>query len=362
MWYNMHRGLHEKRGAQATNRLRHGFEADNQPWQAGVTDVMNETTIQRLRPIDKVSLGLFPTPMYRLENISRALGTNVWIKRDDLCGIALGGNKVRKLEYLLADAKRQGCELVMTTGQAQSNHAMLTAACALRMGFECVLVLKKRGITACRGNQVLNRLMGAEVCFVDTDSYDDIDRVMDDIAQTKGKRAYKIPCGGSNALGTLGYVDCVKEIAATGIPFTHLFTACGSGGTAAGTALGAGLMMPDAQVTAVAVDNDPFDTIVPDIMEKAAQLLGVETALRPPRIINMTGAGYAIPSAAGNEAIRMMLRMEGIVLDTCYTGKAFAGLVAQARRGAFGQDDQVLFLHTGGAGGLFAPDWETDVE
>lgn len=318
------------------------------------------TCAQKPQRPKKVSLGLFPTPMYRMENISRTLGTNVWIKRDDLCGVALGGNKVRKLEYLLADVVRQGCELIMTTGQAQSNHAMLTAACALRMGLECVLVLKKRGITACRGNQVLNSLMGVEVCYVDSDSYDDIDRVMDRIAAERGKRAYKIPCGGSNALGTLGYVDCMEEIAAAGVPFTHIFTACGSGGTAAGTTLGAGLFMPGAQVTAVAVDNDPFEQIVPEIMKAAACLLGIETELSAPRVINMTGEGYAIPTEAGKEAVSMMLRQEGIVLDTCYTGKAFAGLIAQARSGMFGKDDQVLFLHTGGAGGLFAPDWENE--
>ena len=112
---------------------------------------------------EKESLGLFPTPMYRLPNMSRELGTNVWIKRDDLCGVALGGNKVRKLEYLLRDAKNKGCDLVMTTGQAQSNHAMLTAACALRLGLDCILVLKERGVTARKGNQILNHLMGRKL-------------------------------------------------------------------------------------------------------------------------------------------------------------------------------------------------------
>ena len=127
-----------------------------------------------MRHFLKESLGLFPTPLHRLPNISRELRTNVWIKRDDLCGVALGGNKVRKLEYLLAEAKNQGYNLVMTTGQAQSNHAMLTAACAMRMGLDCVLVLKKRGVTACKGNQVLNHLMGVQVRYVDTDSYEEI--------------------------------------------------------------------------------------------------------------------------------------------------------------------------------------------
>ena len=162
-----------------------------------------------MKHFEKESLGLFPTPMYRLPNISRELGTNVWIKRDDLCGVALGGNKVRKLEYLLRDAKNQGYDLVMTTGQAQSNHAMLTAACALRMGLDCILVLKKRGVTQRKGNQILNHLMGVEVRYVDTDSYEDIYEEMDRIGRELGRKVYKIPCGGSNALGTLGYIDCM---------------------------------------------------------------------------------------------------------------------------------------------------------
>lgn len=139
-----------------------------------------------MREFAKVSLGIYPTPLYRLSGVSEKLGTNVWIKRDDLCGVALGGNKVRKLEYLLADAKAKGYELVMTTGQAQSNHAMLTAACALKLGMKPVLVLKKRGVCARRGNQVLNYLMGVDVRFVDTDSYDDIYRAMDRIGRRAG--------------------------------------------------------------------------------------------------------------------------------------------------------------------------------
>ena len=311
-----------------------------------------------MNAFEKVSLGLYPTPLYRLPNLSRELGTNVWIKRDDLCGVALGGNKVRKLEYLLADAKRQGYDLVMTTGQAQSNHAMLTAACALRMGMECVLVLKKRGITARRGNQILNHLMGVEVRFVDTDSYDDIYEEMDRIAQEMGRKVYKIPCGGSNALGSLGYVDCMKEIAESGVHFDHLVCACGSGGTAAGSVLGAKLYLPDTRVLCAMVDSDPFGVIVPDIMRKAADLLGADVDIPVPELLDMCGPGYSIPSQEGNEAIAMMMRLEGIVLDTCYTGKAFAALVRRAREGAYRPEDNVLFLHTGGAGGLFAQDWE----
>ena len=311
-----------------------------------------------MNSFDKIQLGLFPTPMYRLDNISRILGTNIWIKRDDLCGVALGGNKVRKLEYLLADAKNKGYELVMTTGQAQSNHAMLTAACALRLGLEPMLVLKKRGVTACKGNQILNKLMGVKVIFADTDSYEFIYEEMDRIAAEMGKPVYKIPCGGSNALGALGYVDCMKEIAASGVHFDHVVAACGSGGTAAGVILGAQLHLPGTHVIAPMVDSDPFDEIVPRIMREAVELMGIETELPVPDLIDMCGPGYSVPSEDGNEAIELMLRNEGIVLDTCYTGKAFAGLVKRAREGCFKPSDNVLFIHTGGAGGLFAQDWE----
>ena len=307
---------------------------------------------------EKESLGLFPTPMYRLPNMSRELGTNVWIKRDDLCGVALGGNKVRKLEYLLYDAKNKGYDLVMTTGQAQSNHAMLTAACAAKLGLDCILVLKKRGVTQRKGNQILNHLMGVEVRYVDTDSYDDIYGEMDRIGEELGRKVYKIPCGGSNALGTLGYIDCMKEVADSGVSFDHLVCACGSGGTAAGCVLGAKLYLPETKVLCSMVDNDPFEIIVPQLMGEAAALLGVDVEIPVPDLLAMWGPGYSIPSEEGNEAIELMMRLEGIVLDTCYTGKAFAGLVRRAREGFYKPDDNVLFVHTGGAGGLFAQNWE----
>ena len=311
-----------------------------------------------MNEFEKVSLGIYPTPIHKLPNLSRELGTNVWIKRDDLCGVALGGNKVRKLEFLLADAKKQGYDLVMTTGAAQSNHAMLTAACCQRMGLECILVLKNHGITARKGNQILNYLMGVEVRFVDTDSYDDIYEEMDRIAAEMGRKVYKIPCGGSNALGSLGYVECMREVSGYDQHFEHIVCACGSGGTAAGTVLGAKLYMPDTHVMCSMVDDDPFDVIIPELMKEAADLLGTDVELPVPDLLDMCGPGYSIPSEEGNEAISMMMKLEGIVLDTCYTGKAFAGLIKRAREGYYKPEDNVLFVHSGGAGGLFAQDWE----
>ena len=309
-----------------------------------------------MNELAKFSLGIFPTPIHRLDNISRELGTNVFVKRDDMTGIGLGGNKVRKLEYLLADAKAQGARVVFTTGGAQSNHAMLTAAAAKKLSMTPILILKKRGVTARQGNQLLEHLMGVDVRFMDTDSYEDIYNEMDRVGQELGVPYYKIPCGGSNALGTLGYVDCVREIAEQGYTFDHIICAEGSGGTMAGLALGAKLHMPNARVTGMMVDNDPFDVITMNLMREAAALLGaeVEVSREDFDLRDLCGPGYAIPSEEGNAAVSLMASQEGIFLDPVYTGKAFAGLVAMAKEGVFKPDDRVLFLHSGGAGGLFA--------
>ena len=309
-----------------------------------------------LTDIPRLSLGLFPTPIHRLDNISRELGIDLWIKRDDLTGLGLGGNKVRKLEFLLAEAKARGAEIVFTTGGAQSNHAMLTAAAANRLGMTPVLILKKRGVTACKGNQLLEKLLGTEVIFLDTDDYADIYAEMDRMGAERGRPYYKIPCGGSNALGSLGYVACAREIAQQGTQFDHIVCAEGSGGTMAGMALGAQLYLPGTKVHGMMVDTDPFDEITPRLMREAAALLGESVNITTDNydLRNQCGPGYAIPSDEGNAAVRLMAEKEGIFLDPVYTGKAFAGLIAMAQEGAFREGEKVLFLHTGGAGGLFA--------
>ena len=305
---------------------------------------------------DRISIGVFPTPVQKLESISRLLGTQVYVKRDDLTGLGLGGNKVRKLEYLLADAKAQGAEVVFTTGGAQSNHAMLTAAAARKLGMMPILILKKRGVTARQGNQLLEHLMGVDVRFMDTDDYADIYAEMDRVGKALGRPYYKIPCGGSNALGTLGYVDCAREIRDQGLHFDHLICAEGSGGTMAGLALGAKLYLPGTRVTGMMVDSDPFEEITVRLMREAAALLGadVQVSAEDFDLRDLCGPGYAIPSQEGNAAVAMMAENEGLFLDPVYTGKAFAGLIAMAREGAFKPTDLVLFLHSGGAGGLFA--------
>ena len=312
--------------------------------------------MKSLADFPRVKLGLFPTPIHRLDRVSSLLHTNVYIKRDDLTGVGLGGNKVRKLEFLLADAQQKGAGLVFTTGGAQSNHAMLTAAAAGKLGMEAILILKQRGVTERLGNQLLEHLMGTEVRFMDTDDYADIYAEMDRVGKERGVPYYKIPCGGSNALGTLGYVACAEEIRGQGMKFDHLVCAEGSGGTMAGLALGAKLFLPGTRVYGMMVDTDPFDVITLRLMREAAELLEADIAVSGEdfTLHDLCGPGYAIPSEEGNAAVELMAREEGIFLDPVYTGKAFAGLLKMAGEGAFREDDRVLFLHSGGAGGLFA--------
>jgi len=307
---------------------------------------------------EKLSLGIFPTPIHKLENLSRELNIDLYIKRDDMTGIALGGNKVRKLEYLLQEAKAQEAEVVFTTGGAQSNHAMLTAAACRKLGMEPILILKNKGVTARQGNQLLEHLMGVDVRFMDTNDYADIYSEMDRVGQAMGKPYYKIPCGGTNALGTLGYVDCIREIAQQGMEFDRIICAEGSGGTMAGVTLGAKLFMPGARVTGMMVDTDPFDIITVQLMREAAALLHADVTVSREDfdLVDVCGPGYAIPSEEGNAVVSLMAQHEGIFLDPVYTGKAFGGLVAMAKAGAFRPDERVLFMHTGGAGGLFAID------
>ena len=321
--------------------------------------------MKNINDLPRVSLGVFPTPFYKLESISAKYGKNIWIKRDDMCGVALGGNKVRKLEFLLADAKAQGCDTVFTTGGAQSNHAMLTAACAARLGMKCILILKKRGVTEHKGNLVLDDIYGADVRFMNTDSYDDIyaemHRVGEELAK-EGHKSYYIPVGGSNPLGAVGYVNGVREFTvqalAAGIRVGHIVSATGSGGTTAGLLLGAKLFQPGVKVTGIGVDNDPFEEIVPDLAAKAADILecSFEREQDDFEMVYHVGQGYAIPNAEDTPYIEELARMEGILLDPVYTGKAWAGTLKLLKDGYFGDEDNIVFVHTGGAAALFAMD------
>jgi len=319
--------------------------------------------MRSLDSFKRVKLAITPTPFYKLENISRELGKNIWIKRDDMTGVALGGNKVRKLEFLLADALGKGAKTVYTTGGAQSNHAMLTAACCLKLGITPVLLLKARGVQERRGNILLEWLMGVDTRFIDTDSYDEIYGLMDRLGKETGEEYYKIPCGGSTPLGSLGYIDCIRELAGQckdiGLRPDRIVCATGSGGTHAGVAMGAHLYLPQTKVTGMVVDDQDFAPIVRELMKGSAELLELEDDIDaiPIDLQSAFGPGYALPSKAGERAIKLMAQKEGIILDPVYTGKTFGGILTALEQGLWQDEENIVFVFTGGAGGLFAIDF-----
>ena len=319
--------------------------------------------MKNISDLPRLPLGQYPTPFYKLESVSARYGRDIYIKRDDLCGVALGGNKVRKLEFLLARAKADGCDTVFTTGGPQSNHAALTAACAARLGMKAVLLLKQSGVTERRGNLILDELYGAEVHLMDTDSYDEIYAEMRRRGaelERQGRKCCLIPVGGSTPLGAVGYVNCVREFTvqamAAGVRVGHIVSATGSGGTTAGLLLGARLFQPGAKVIGVAVSDDPFHRIISELAAGAAELLDCASAGYPGdfEMVENVGAGYAIPNAQDTPQILALARDEGILLDPVYTGKAYSKLCRMLEEGSLSGDGAVVFVHTGGAAALFA--------
>jgi D-cysteine desulfhydrase family pyridoxal phosphate-dependent enzyme len=315
------------------------------------------------KKIEKLRLGFYPTPMAKLDSISKETGVNFYIKRDDLCGVCFGGNKIRKLEYLLAYAKAEGYDTVITTGGAQSNHATLTAACCRKLGLDVVLVLKKRGVTDKKGNLLLDDILNVEVVFVDADDYKDVyaeaDRIIEKL-KAKGKKPYMIPVGGSVPLGALGYYDAVGEIAAQAkamnFSIDHIVCCSGSGGTHGGVILGA-KAQGGIKVTGIVVSvEDDFQKEICRIANEAAELIGMKPDIPLEDVVlkEYIGPGYAKPSEEGSAAIRFMAEHEGIFLDPVYTGKTFAGFLDLCKKGYFAPGENVVFIHTGGTPALFA--------
>lgn len=322
----------------------------------------------------RVRLGSWPTPLEECPRLSAALGgPHLWVKRDDLSGLGLGGNKVRKLEYLLGDAVRRGADTVITSGAVQSNHARLTAAACRRLGLDVVLVLggpEPPGPP--QGNLLLDRVFGAGIVRVPDDEDETLDRAMreaaDELAR-RGRHPYIIPMGGSNAVGALGYVAAALEIAgqaqAEGVFFDDIFITTGSGGTHAGLHLGAALYLPGARVHGVAISQTAEEKtrLVEAQVAALADFLGLKPNPAPPVVVHggYVGEGYAVPTPAGWEAILLAARTEGLVLDPVYTGKALSGLIGLIREGVFPTTGTVLFVHTGGWPGLMAQAAALDV-
>lgn len=303
-------------------------------------------------------LAVLPTPLHRADRLCHALGREVWIKRDDLTGVGLGGNKIRKMELLAADARRAGADTLVGVGAPQSNHARTVAAVAAMLDMRCHLVLGGSRPARSTGNLLLDELYGAELHFAGGEDWSLLAQVADEVAaglRAHGARPYPIPVGGSVALGAVAFVaawfELRDQLGAAGVRPTTVLHASSSGGTQAGLTLGAALAGDDLDVVGVEVAKiaDPLAGHVGDLMAAAADLLGVERPDRAPRVLTgYLGPGYAQPSAASERALVTLARSEGIVADPVYTAKALAALVAEPWPGP------VVFWHTGGAPALFA--------
>jgi len=310
------------------------------------------------------------TPLEPMPQLSAALGgPELWIKRDDMLGLASGGNKTRKLEFLVADALAQGADTLITVGAVQSNHCRLTLAAARREGLECQLVLEERVPGSYRpdasGNNLLYRLMGAERIEVvpgGSDLAAAMQQLADDLA-AQGRRGYVIPGGGSNALGSLGYVACAEEILAQsfelGVAFDHVVASSGSGGTHAGLVAGFYGAQAGIPITGISVRaaRAPQEAKIRALADEALALAGGTPGVPSEMVVvddGYVGPGYSLPTDAMVEAVQAFARHEGILLDPVYTGKTAAGLLGMVRAGAFAANERVLLLHTGGSPALYA--------
>lgn len=311
------------------------------------------------------------SPIQSLERLSRALGgSRIYFKRDDMLGLlAAGGNKVRKLEFVVADALEKGADALITCGAVQSNHCRLTLAAARREGLQCHLVLEERVPGSFKpqgsGNHFLYQLMGAESIRV-VPGGSDMKREMEFTAgelREKGGRPYIIPGGASNPLGALGYVACAEEILAQafqeGLRIDRVVCASGSAGTQAG--LLAGFWGNNSGIPVVGINvsrpKEAQEELVWALAKETAQLAGCTGQIPREEVLcfgDYVGPGYSIPTREMVEAVELVARTEGILLDPVYTGKAMAGLVDLVRKGFFSKKENVLFVHTGGSPALFA--------
>lgn len=310
------------------------------------------------------------TPLEKLEHLSKHLGgPELYIKRDDLLGLTAGGNKTRKLEFLVADALAQGADTLITVGAVQSNHCRLTLAAAVKEGLKCRLVLEERVADSyhpnASGNNFLYRLLGAEKINV-VKGGADLAAAMQEMAAElagEGRKGYIIPGGGSNTLGALGYVACAEEIMTQsfdmGLAFDHLLCSSGSGGTHAGLVTGLTGTNSNLPVTGISVraEREAQENKLHELANEIAAKLDIRGDI--PReaftvLDNYVGEGYSLPTEGMLEAVRMFAQLEGILLDPVYTGKTAAGLIDLVRQGHFSKDEKVLFLHTGGSPALYA--------
>lgn len=308
----------------------------------------------------KLNFAHLPTPVEALPRLSAQLeGPRIFIKRDDQTGLVFGGNKTRKLEYLLADAQAQGARTLITGGAVQSNHCRQTAAAAARNGFACILVLTGDKPPKPSGNNFLDLLFGAEFVWAgDADREQVLDQTFEK-AQSEGKEPYLIPYGGSNRIGALAYVFAMQELLGQEDNLDWIIFPSSSGGTQAGLALGGRMFEYRGGILGISIDKSASDLSqnVARLAEEAAQGLGLDHTFSPQDIrVNdqYQGGGYGVMGDAEVEAITMFARIEGVLLDPVYTGRAAAGLIDLIRSGFFTADQKILFWHTGGTPAIFA--------
>lgn len=314
--------------------------------------------------LPRIELGLLPTPIQELPRLSDALGRRILIKRDDQTGLALGGNKVRKLELLLGAARDHGANLLITCGAPQSNHCRQTAAAAARAGLRCVLVLQGGPPQGRNGNLLLDELLGASLVWSGERPPDEVMAEVAAREQASGARPYLIPYGGSSAVGVVGYVLAAAELAAqlelaASEAAPVIFLASSSGGTQAGLLLGQRLAGLRAEVRGISVLSPAAElrARVAALANEAARLLRVDGSSSEEDVLvddRFLGAGYGIPGELEREAIRLFARTEGILLDPVYTARAAGGLIALLRRGEIAKGRDLLFWHTGGTPAVFA--------
>ena len=323
-----------------------------------------------LEKFERIKLGHFPTPIEHLKNVSQHLdGPNIFIKRDDCTGLATGGNKTRKLEFLIPDAIKNKAELIVTVGAIQSNHARQTAAACSLKGLKCLIILEQRlkdppDAYMNSGNVFLNKLLGAEVmlCPKDQDILEYSTKVVEDI-KSKGTNVYFIPGGGSNSIGALGYVECFNEILKENNKYnlTHIVHATGSSGTQAGLLAGKKYFQSQLQIIGISVryEKKIQEEKVYNEAKKVCEKLKCDVLDRSEVVAydDYVGSGYGEPTDGMIEATNLLAKKEAILLDPVYSGKGFAGLIGLIRQKKFTKKDNILFIHTGGAVSLSAYEW-----
>jgi len=312
----------------------------------------------------RVSIAHLPTPLEPLPRLTAQLGgPALWIKRDDQTGLATGGNKVRKLEFLVADAQARGADTLITGGAGQSNHARQTAAAAARFGLACTLVLRGTEPPQMQGNLLLDWLLGAKIVWAGSRPLAEVMAQVAEDLQKAGHCPYVVPYGGSNPIGASGYVAAMEELLVQcterDLHFDHVVLASSSGGTQAGLVVGARALGYEGRILGISVD-EPAGALrrkLAGLATATAGHLGLELTFAPEDFAvddGYLGGGYGVVGGLEREALRTLACMEGVLLDPVYTGRAFGGLLDLVRRGTFRPGERVLFWHTGGVAAVFA--------